>query len=80
MKETIETVEIQPGETITILHVPIIPGVTVKIYDAEVAELSIGKMDIMFAWNDETRDMIENIDDFEAIELLALLAEHEVRE
>lgn len=74
MVETIEKVKIEEDWTITIRTIPIIPGVSVKVYDEEEAEIVIREHCLPFDWNEETRQLVEEIDTFESIELLSLLA------
>ena len=80
MNETIEKLEIEPGYSVTITSLMIMPGVTVRVYDDETAGLVIGSNEIVFEWNAVTKAMVENIDTVESIELLVLLAEHSVSE
>lgn len=74
MVETVEKVEIDEGWMITIRTIPIIPGVEVKVYDEESAEIVVRGHSLPFGWNEETRQLVEEIDTFESIELLSLLA------
>ena len=73
--------EIEDGYYIDIRTYPIIDGVNIVTYAGNLssdidAELVIGNTSVGFNLNEETRDLIDNIDQLEAVELLALLQAH----
>ncbi|MGY4690307.1 hypothetical protein [Salibacterium sp. K-3] len=72
----IENFHLEDDIYIVIRTYPVIPGVVIRTYGDDSAEMRIGQADIPFALNAETRPIIENIDEFEAVELLALLEAH----
>ncbi|WP_088032768.1 hypothetical protein [Evansella clarkii] len=73
----VEEVVIAEDWIITQEHVSIIDGVTITITDKETAELWFGDSPaVLFDYNAETRDLIENIDSYESIEFLALIYAH----
>lgn len=72
----VETVELCEDWAVTIAVVPVMPGVTAKIYDGETLVFEVGKAEITLEYNDYTRELLEDIDEFEAVELLALIAEY----
>lgn len=83
MMATIQIEEIKPGCTLTIAKTVIIPDVELHVYTSfdgrQDATLRLGKAEVDFDWNEEVAAELENIDELEAIELMALLAAHSIK-
>lgn len=76
--EKVEYMHLEYDKYVEIRYYPIIKGVKVMTYSDEgfppdQASLEIGNASIDLEYNEEIRDLIENIDTFEAVELLAVI-------
>jgi len=72
--------EIEPGWILTSTKTMIMPDVELCVYSEmdgyQDATLRLGKVEINLKWNAEIEADLANIDELEAIELIALLAAH----
>ncbi|EGG35211.1 hypothetical protein [Paenibacillus sp. HGF5] len=60
MRETIEAVSLWDGGTITVRHIPIMPGVELQVYDEVESVLVIGKhAEVQLDWSEETRQLFK---------------------
>lgn len=76
----IEHIHIEGDYYVTSREVELIDGVVLRVYDEDVVDIIIhGMVFAALDWNDETRDFFGRIDEFEAIEFLAIMAAY-VRE
>ncbi|MBM7838340.1 hypothetical protein JOC54_001596 [Alkalihalobacillus xiaoxiensis] len=70
-----EIVSFEDGSpSIVIATYEITDVISVKVYDDEDAELCFGPHTVPFAWTPQMRAVIDDIDAYEAIELLSILA------
>ncbi|WDF02741.1 hypothetical protein [Shouchella hunanensis] len=74
-EEFLEIVSFEDGSpSITIATYPITDVISVKVYDEEDAELCFGSHIVPFRWTAQMKQVIDEIDGYEAIELLSILA------
>ncbi|WP_158737458.1 hypothetical protein [Alteribacillus sp. YIM 98480] len=76
--EEIKHLHVENDKYIEIRYYPIMKGVQILTYSdkgapPDQASFEIGDASIELEYNEEIRDLIENIDTFEAVELLALI-------
>lgn len=80
MNTVMQIEEIEPGWVVTSTKTTIIPDVELCVYSemdgCQDATLRLGKAEINLKWNEELAADLANIDELEAIELIALLAAH----
>lgn len=65
----IELVEIEEGREVVIETAELLPGVTLKVYNQEDAELIVEGGELPFKWTDKTRSMVGRL----AVDLLGLI-------
>lgn len=71
----LEIVSFEDGSpAITIATYELTDVISVKVYDEEDAELCFGSHTVPFRWTAEMKQVIDDIDVYEAIELLSILA------
>ncbi|MBS4193475.1 hypothetical protein [Lederbergia citri] len=69
----IELVEIEEGRGVVIETAKLLPGVTLKVYDQQDAELVVEKIDIPFKWTEKTQDMFGKLDELKAVDLFEIV-------
>lgn len=71
----LEIVSFEDGSpAITIATYELTDVISVKVYDEEDAELCFGYHTVPFRWTAQMKQVIDDIDGYEAIELLSILA------
>lgn len=75
----VEWVFIEEGDEFEVKTAEIMPGVKLEVYGDKEGVLYLGKSnEVDFPWNDFAKEMFENLDTCEPIELLWLLSQNSV--
>ncbi|WP_078390698.1 hypothetical protein [Shouchella patagoniensis] len=75
--ENIEVLRFEDGTApIMITTYAVTGSITVKVYDNDDAELVFGECSLWFPWTLEMQRVMEQIDHYEALELLSIFAAH----
>lgn len=77
--QQVDRVFIEESYVVEMKTVEIMPGVKLEVYDDKEGVLYLGKSnEIDFPWNDFAKEIFENLDTCEPIELLWLLSQNSV--